>query len=207
MLLTPLPVTALYRDHQKRGLLRTELPLQEWHGQTKLAYRHPAFAADEPEMWMKRAFRQDYETNSSSMLRMVETAIRGYEYLSSLQDRDACLEARRQQFAKQARIWRLILPAVEHHAVNETERRRARELSQRARRLFGLRAWERFAGFGTIVLSKLWKLRLELRGDGIQPKTIVTRYRAKSKATEDSHRTLARSSHQLPPAAAVSKLG
>ena len=213
MLLTPLPVTALYRDQQKRGLLRTELPLQEWHGQTKLAYHHPAFTGDEPEMWMKRAFRQDYETNSSSMLRMVETTIRGYEHLSALESRDACLEARRRQFAKQARIWRLILPAVKHHAVNERERRRADALTERAERLFGLHTWERLAGLGTLGLSLLWKLRLRLLGDSIQPKTIVTRYRRQTKAAAGS-RSTRRSmpsnpkAQQLPPAAAaMSKTG
>jgi len=176
MLLTPMPVTALYQDQKRRGLLRTDLPLQEWHGQTKLAYHHPSFSGDEPHAWMKRAFRQDYETNSSSMLRMVETAIRGYEHLSSLPNRDACLEARRRQFEKQARSWRLILPAVKRHAVNEREIRRVDELGRRAERLFGLRAWERLAGFGTRALSVLWKLRLDLLGDGLQPKTIITRY-------------------------------
>ena len=213
MLLTPLPVTALYRDQQKRGLLRTELPLQECHGQTKLAYHHPAFTGDEPEMWMKRAFRQDYEINSSSMLRMVETSIRGYEYFSALPNRDACLEARRRQFAKQARIWRLILPAVKHHAVNETERRRAIELTRRAQRLFGLRTWERLAGLSTLGLSLLWKLRLQLLGDGIQPKTIVTHYLEQSAAAAGS-RSTRRSlpsnprAQQLPPAAAaMSKTG
>ena len=208
MLLTPVPVTALYRDHKKRGLLKTELPLQEWHGQTKLAYHHPAFTDDEPEEWIKKAFRQDYEVNSSSMLRMVETAIRGYEHLSTLANRDACLEARRRQFEKQARFWRLILPAVKHHAVNERERRRADALGKRAEHLFGLRAWERLAGIGTIGLSMLWKLRIKLVGDGIQPKTIVTRCRQQSTGAVES-RFMRQSSpgipsaRQLPPAAAA----
>ena len=177
MLLTPVPVTALYRDHQRRGLLRTDLPLQYWHGQTHLAYRHPAFTGDEPKKWITRAFRQDYEVNSSSMLRMVETSIRGYEHLQAIADRDPCLETRRRQFERQARVWRLILPAVERHAVNRLEVERVRELSKRADRLFGLNLWERLAGRGTALLSSLWKLRIRLRGDGIQPKTIVTRYR------------------------------
>ena len=213
MLLTPMPVTTLYQDHQKRGLLRTDLPLQECHGQTKLAYHHPAFTGDEPEAWMKRAFRQDYEINSSSMLRMVDTAIRGYEHLSSLANRDACLEARRRQFEKQARIWRLILPAVKHHAVNARERRRVQELTERAERLFGLSAWERLAGFGTLGLSMLWKLRLDLFGDGIQPKTIVSRDLG-SAGCEIGVDTIAaplpmtRQERRLPPAAAaVSRAG
>ena len=208
MLLTPLPVTALYRDQQRRGLLRTDLPLQEWHGQTRLAYHHPAFTDDEPEQWIKRAFSQDYEVNSSSMLRMVETAIRGYEHLSSWTNRDACLDARLTQFENQARSWRLILPAIEKHAVNEIERRRARELGRRARRLFGLRTWERLAGMGAVALSTLWKLRLQLIGDTIQPKTIVTRDHSSAAEIRGSRRVQLPFSdsiqdRQLPQAAAA----
>ena len=141
------------------------------------------------------------------MLRMVETAIRGCEHLSSLPNRDACLEARRRQFEKQARFWRLILPAVKHHAVNEPERRRADSLKH-AEHLFGLRTWERLAGIATIGLSMLWKLRIKLVGDGIQPKTIVTRYREPSTGAVESRLTRQSSpgtpsARQLPPAAAA----
>jgi hypothetical protein len=207
MLLTPVPVTTLYSDHKQRGLLRSDLPLQECHGQTKLAYHHPAFTGDEPAQWIRRAFRQDYEVNSSSMLRMVETSIRGYEHLSSLPGLDECLQARLRQYERQARIWRLILPAIRRNAVNELERRRVDELEDRARRLFGLRAWERLAGLATVGLSLLWKLRVQLRGDGIQPRTIVTRYRRSEKAAETPRSTQAPASGELDtrrlPAAAA----
>jgi len=94
MLLTPIPVTGLYLDQQRRGLLRMDLPFQEWHGQKRLSYRHPAFNDDDPEKWINLAFRQDYEENSSSMFRMAETAVRGYEHLAAMNNRDACIEAR-----------------------------------------------------------------------------------------------------------------
>jgi hypothetical protein len=209
MLLTPVPVTALYRDHQRRGLLRTDLPLQRQHGQTDLAYHHPEFRGDEPARWIAKAFRQDYEVNSSSMLRMVETAIRGCEHLSSIPNRDACLEARLRQVERRARIWRLILPAVARHAVNPLELRRVRELGERAQRLFGLRLWERFAGRGTVVLSMLWALRIRLRGDRIQPRTIVTRVRRRAEkvaSLDEFRETLSSgaSSRELPQTAAAS---
>jgi radical SAM superfamily enzyme YgiQ (UPF0313 family) len=208
MLLTPVPVTELYRDHQRRGLLRTDLPLQDWHGQTHLAYRHPAFAGDEPARWVARAFRQDYEVNSSSMLRMVETAIRGYERLSSTAHRDECLEARLGQCERRARVWRLILPAIARHAVNPLELERVRRLGDRAERLFGLTPWERLAGSGTVALSLLWQLRTRLLGDRIQPRTIVTRYRGRAgdgAITQPSSRTPARGTadRELPSAAAA----
>ncbi len=125
MLLTPIPVTALYKDHKRRGLLRMDLPFQEWHGQKLLSYRHPAFSDEDSERWINRAFRQDYEENSSSMFRMAETAIRGYEHLAAMTDRDPCLEARLEQCRDKARSWSHILPAVKRNAVNRLERKRS----------------------------------------------------------------------------------
>ena len=208
MLLTPVPVTALYRDHQRRGLLRDDLSFQEWHGQTRLGFRHPAFTDDDAEKWMNRAFRQDYEENSSSMFRMAETTVRGYEHLAALPKRDACLEARLAQNRDKANVWCLILPAVTHNAVNSKERQRSTHLYQRARRLFDWKVWHRLAGRGTIVLAGLWKLRLRLVGDMVQPRTIVTRYHA----TAEVSRLVTRQTeafggrlqvHQLPPATAA----
>jgi len=208
MLLTPLPVTALYRDHQRRGLLRTDLPFQEWHGQTRLSFRHPAFTDDDGEKWMRRAFRQDYEENSSSMFRMAETAVRGYEHLAAMTDRDACIEARLVQCGEKARSWSLILPAVAQNAVNPLERRRSIDLYERAGRLFGRRLWERAAGFATIALAGLWKLRLKIFGDRLQPRTIVTRYPAAAVTRELVDRGAVAAVgftevQQLPPAAAA----
>jgi hypothetical protein len=208
MLLTPIPVTALYQDHQRRGLLRTDLPFQEWHGQKLLSYHHPAFNDDDSEKWINRAFRQDYEENSSSMFRMAETAVRGYEHLAAMTDRDVCLEARLSQCGDKARSWSLILPAVARNAVNSLETSRSTELYARADRLFGRNLWERAAGFATIALAGLWKLRLKVVGDRLQPKTIVTHYPAAAVARELTcassvapHRRT--EVQQLPPAAAA----
>jgi hypothetical protein len=208
MLLTPIPVTALYLDQQRRGLLRMDLPFQEWHGQKHLSYRHPAFTGNEPEKWINRAFRQDYEENSSSMFRMAETAVRGYEHLAAITDRDACLEARMQQCRDKARIWSLILPAVARNAVNPLEQRRSNELYERTAKLFDRRPWERAAGFATIGLAGLWKLRLKFFGDRLQPKTIVTSYPAAAVTHERIDRTTVtavgrKEVQQLPPAAAA----
>ncbi len=208
MLLTPLPVTALYRDHQRRGLLRTDLPFQEWHGQTRLSFRHPAFTDDDAEKWMHRAFRQDYEENSSSMFRMAETAVRGYEHLAATTDRDACLEARLVQFGEKARSWSLILPAVARNAVNPLERSRSEDLYFRTGHLFDRHLWERAAGFATIALAGLWKLRLKIFGDRLQPRTIVTRYPAAAVTRELVDRGAVAAVgftevQQLPPAAAA----
>ncbi len=177
MLLTPLPVTALYRDHERRGLLRRDLPFEEWHGQKYLAYHHPEFPGNTAEKFLMAAFRQDYEVNSSSMYRVVETVFRGYGHLAALPGRDACLEARMEQFRRRTLEYATILPLVVRYAVNETERQRATALDRQISELFGRPAvQERLRRIAIQVLALRWKLRCRLLGDRIQPSTIVTRY-------------------------------
>ncbi|HPC83634.1 MAG TPA: radical SAM protein [Thermoanaerobaculaceae bacterium] len=179
MLFTPLPVTALYRDMQRRGLLRTELPWEEWHGQKELAWRHPAFPGDAPQRWLDRAFRRDYEVNSSSILRVVETALRGYRRLAAMRDRDACLEHRLRTLRRRVREWSPILGELESHGVNQLERSRARTLSREVAAAIGgpgLRG--RALRAAVRVFAAAWRARVRLAGDSIQPRTIVTRFPA-----------------------------
>ena len=178
MLYTGMPVTRLYEDHKKRGLLKDDLPYEEWHGQNELNWRHPAFPGGEAKRWLDFAFQRDFEVNSSSIYRMTETAVRGYRTLAAMPSRDACLEARMHQFRRRARLYSHLLPLIADRAVNETERRRATELDAEQQRLLGpLRARERALRFGVGLLAARWDVRLRLLGDRIQPETIVTHYR------------------------------
>ncbi len=177
MLLTPMPGTALHREQAQQGALRTELPLEEWHGQKHLAYRHPSFPGDSAERWLTAAFRKDYEVNSSSMYRVVETSLRGFRRLASHPRRDACLEIRMRELQTQTRDWAALLPAIASRPVNAEERRRALALDREVAAAVGapsaggvvLRAAAR-------ALATRWRLRLRLLGDGIQPRTLVTRF-------------------------------
>jgi hypothetical protein len=179
MLLTPLPVTELYREKQAGGLLREELPYEEWHGQKLLNWRHPHFPADEAERWITRAFRQEYEENSSSMLRVADTALRGYEALAAVEGRDACLEARLAQMRGRAREYALILPALARSAVNDLERERVAALERRVRAAFGAPGLgQRALRLAARAAAARWRWRVRLVGDGIQPRTLMTRYAA-----------------------------
>jgi hypothetical protein len=179
MLLTPLPVTGLYRDMQRDGLLREDLPFEEWHGQKELSWRHPAFPGDQAARWLEEAFRRDHEVNSSSMYRMVETAFRGWERLAQMPGRDAWLDVRMERLAKRTRDWSPTLAVLSRHGVNAVERQRARALELRIAAALGppgvtgtaLRIAVR--GF-----AAAWRLRMRMVGDVLQPATIVTRYKA-----------------------------
>jgi hypothetical protein len=183
MLLLPLPVTGVYADFKKRGLIDFDIPLEEWHGQKTLTWRHPAFGAGDAGKWLDAAFRQDYEMNSSSLYRYCETALRGYRTLAAKTGRDANLDARLAQFREKIGQYGLTLGAIAKFAVNDLERTRARALEVEIRRELGpLSLRGRVERTGATGLATAWNLRLKLFGDGLQPKTIVTKYTEKSRA-------------------------
>ena len=177
MLLMPLPTTGTYKRFKRRGMLRMEMPYEEWHGQTDLPWIHPAFEEGEPTRWLAAAFEQDYHQNSSSFYRLCETALRGYETLAAMENKDANLKARTGQLARRAREYGLALAALGDAPVNDLERDRIRELEGRLRAAFGpLGALDRTKMLAARVLAAAWRARIRLLGDRIQPKTIVTRY-------------------------------
>jgi hypothetical protein len=182
MLFTPLPVTALYLEHKRRGLLREDLPFEEWHGQKMLgqkmlAWRHPHFPGDSAEKWIKAAFRQDFEENGSSIHRLVDTSFQGYLRLAAMDKRDHCLEHRMQKLARQTRLWSCILPTVAKYAANDKERKNAIELQRKIESALPRTIVERFLSVAGRLLAARWNLRVKMRGDAIQPATIVTQSR------------------------------
>ncbi len=183
MLLTSLPTTALYLDHKKRGLLREDLPYEEWHGQKFLNYRHPEFPGDLPEQFINKAFRQDYEVNSSSMYRVTETAFRGYCHLADMESRDANLEDRLLQFRDKLQCHRDMLPVVAKFAVNDTERQRALALDREITKHLGPpKLVNKVKRAMAPLLALRWKWRVQLKGDVIQPDLIYTHFPAGAQA-------------------------
>jgi hypothetical protein len=182
MLLTPLPVTALWRDMKQKGLIREDLPWEEWHGQKELSWKHPAFPGDAPARWLEKAFRADHEANSSTMYRVVETAFRGWKRLAALPRRDTCLEHRMERLARRTLDWMPPLAVLSRNGVNRLEEERAARLEQEISEALGVSPLRRLAlGASVRALAAAWRLRLRLFGDGIQPSTIVTRYPARGR--------------------------
>ena len=179
MLLTPLPVTALYEDHKRRGLLRDDLPLEEWHGQKHLSYRHPHFPGQLAQRFIDDAFRQEFEVNSCTLYRVTETALRGYRTLSAMAGDDPLLRHRAEQLRQRTLEYAPTLPGIARFAVNATERRRARELEHQIVATMGpWSAADRVRQVAVTALIARWRLRVKLLGDSIQPRTIVTRFSA-----------------------------
>ena len=183
MLLTPMPTTSFYRQCESDGTLRRDLPIEEFHGQKHLCYEHPEFPGDEPARWLDRAFARDFEVNSSSMYRTAETSLRGYRTLDAMPGRDACLEARRRQLAARTREYASMLPGLGRFATHELERKRSRLLDREVSEALGPPTKkEHLLRAGAVAAMALWKTRLTLIGDRMQPKTIATCYRARNRS-------------------------
>ena len=182
MQLTPLPVTTLYQDLKKRGLIRFDLPFEEWHGQHRLNWRHPHFSEEAASTCLKGAFRRDYLSNSSSLYRVIETSFRGWRRLAEMDDLDACLEARKNGLANRVRDWSAGLLPIARNAVNHKEKWRCQTLQKQIDQHFPPTAVTRARRAGAWLVATAWKTRLALKGDAIQPATIVTHYPADARA-------------------------
>lgn len=176
MLLTPLPVTALYRDLKQRGLIREDLPYKDWHGQHKLNYRQPHFPGESAEHWLRHAFQEDYRNNGSSMLRVLATTVSGVERLAALPVRSPALEARQRKFRTRLQEWSPVIAVIQAHPVNSGEREQALKLDQRLQASLPLTPALRGARLVARGLAAAWLVRTTVFTDRIQPTTIVTRY-------------------------------
>jgi hypothetical protein len=179
MLFTPLPVTGLYDRLKKKGLLKEELAFEEWHGQKMLNWNHHAFPGDLAKKTLDSAFKMEFEANSSTIYRIIETAVRGYENNLKRAHTSANYKARVEQLRKRVLKYSALLPVIKVHAVNDKERQRAIELRKRVKALVGTPGTrDKLLSIAALVLSVYWKLRLRLKGHTIQPKTIFAEFRA-----------------------------
>jgi len=182
MQLGPLPGTQLYEDYDRKGILRTDLPFEEWHGQHRIWFRHPHFTGQESQQFLKQAFLYDYDQWGPSVVRMCDTLIRGYRTLK--ESCDHFMTRRAEEMRKRAENMRVFLEAALAHAHND----RAREITQVV-----MEKYEETLGAMTKRQRRLAEvarkiadresLRLKEGKTVYQPKTIETAYRMVSETT------------------------
>ncbi len=110
MQLGPMPVTKLYLDYEEKGLLRHDIPFEEWHGQHRLWFRHPHFTPEDSERLIREAFQYDYDQQGSSLMRMCDTLLRGYATLAKFTD--PFMKTRREEMRQLAQHYRQVLPTL-----------------------------------------------------------------------------------------------
>jgi radical SAM superfamily enzyme YgiQ (UPF0313 family) len=80
MLYSPSPGTPLYHELDLRGQLKTEeeFPWPNWHGQLAFSWRHPHIKDGQETESLLRAFQRDFEVNGPSIVRTVQTMLKGW---------------------------------------------------------------------------------------------------------------------------------
>jgi radical SAM superfamily enzyme YgiQ (UPF0313 family) len=178
MMFTAMPVTALYEEFKARGLLDLDLPYEEWHGQHNLNWRHPRFSSPEARRLLGDAFRQEYDRNSASILRLAQTALRGLVALEEPARTDPWLAIRRAQLLEYAQRFRQLLPILRCFAHDPLERERVAALRQTFHKVLGpMPLGPRALALAGPVVAGIQALRAALWGNMAQPSMRLTRYR------------------------------
>jgi len=176
MMFTPLPQTRLYQEYKEKGLIDFDLPYEDWHGQHVINFRHPHFSREDSTRLIQRAFQMEFDQLSSSMLRMFDTALRGFRTLSA--SSDPWLRRRGEQMREFAQHYRLLSPTMRRFAHNDVERQRVVMAEKEATRLLGTpSAKERVLQFAARAIAEGHSIKRRLFGDMDQPKTRLERFR------------------------------
>lgn len=176
MELGPLPGTKLHDDYAAKGLLRTDVPYEEWHGQHEIWFDHPHFTAAESAQVLRDAFRYEYDRNGPSLIRMCDSIARGVETLEKSDD--PYLKRRAETLRKWARDYRPLPYVCRAFAHNDSARARADEVIARLDALLGKRtAWDYVRAKALIFTASREQARVAVGQAVYQPKTTLTRYR------------------------------
>ena len=178
MQLGPLPQTKLYLDYKEQGLLREDLPYEEWHGQHQLWFRHPNFTPEESERYLRAAFRKEFESLGPSIMRWAETQINGLT--SKIYDMDDPFMRRRyEHLRKRCRAAYYSLTAMKWLMPTRHMKRLAAGILARYRAEFGRRGPLHWLAAPTIYsFASIAKLKLAITGsDAHNPSRIRTSFR------------------------------
>jgi len=175
MQLGPMPGTALHDAYLQSGKLLEHVPYQEQHGQDQIWFRHPQFTREESRDFLKSAFERDYQRNGASLLRCIDTMLRGYRY--ALGHADPRVRRRAQSFVLTAGM-RLFLPASRLLAANAVTADLAKRLEGEYHDLFGRRGVKDLGATAAVsILAAVEWIRLRFLSDVRQPASRVLRYR------------------------------
>ncbi|MBN2385294.1 cobalamin-dependent protein [bacterium] len=177
MQLGPLPGTQLYQDYTDRDLIRTDIPYEEWHGQHQLWFNHPHFSRSESSEYLKNAFIKDYQVNGPSILRMIDTAMRGV--IHSADNPDPYMRVRHAKRVDFARHLRPLLNTLAHQSPTIGARQLASQVKRSFDQFFGeTTLFDRVKASAVHILFNLEQIRLKLiRSERHRVRTYKTSYR------------------------------
>jgi len=178
MQLGPLPQTRLYLDYREKGLLREDVPYEEWHGQHRIWFRHPEFTPEESETILRDAFRKEFEVLGPSILRTIETLCRGLDspvYRNI--ENDSFMMERYEYLKKRCRTLYLTITTLKWMVPTARMKKQAADVIAMYREKFGPRSplnW--VASVSLYGLAKAFQFKLNLY-EAHNPKAVKTMYR------------------------------
>lgn len=185
MELGPLPGTALFEDYDKAGLLRYDIPFEDWHGQDKIWFNHEHFSRDETAYYTQLAFQTDYQRQGPSLLRLVDTSLRGYRTVKS--HPDARIRGLTSRLRKRCLEFRPLFLACRSSAENLATIKLLDYLEKEFRKEFGLATpLDHLASWVVLAASAIERIRLWNPSHMYQPPTIYKQYRV-GNAIESRH--------------------
>ena len=173
------PGTALYNDYSQKGKILDDIPYEEWHGQHRLWFKHPHFTPEESTLYLKNAFKKDFEENGPSILRMAETMLQGAIATENTAADNHFMKLRHQQRRKNALDFYSMVDVLVTHAPNQKTKAYARDVRQRYNEYFGTRPLRtRLISAAMQVMTIKEKIRAKWIDNNMrQPKTLYTTYR------------------------------
>jgi hypothetical protein len=157
---------------------------EEHHGQDQIWFRHPEFMREESRDLLKAAFQRDSDLSGASLLRSIDTMLRGYRY--ACKHSDPRVRRRAESFVL-TRQMRSFLPVARLFSANQTTADLATRLESEYRTLFG-RRWLKEQAVTSAVTGFATAECLRVRfATGVrQPGKNLIRYRWQELGTGDA---------------------
>ncbi len=177
MQLGPLPQTKLYKDYKANGILREDIPYEEWHGQHRIWFDHPNFTQEETQVIIKEAFQKEYNVLGPSVVRWADTMINGFEALDGKTEDEFMLK-RLEQKRKRCEAAYYILAALKWLAPTKHMKELTMDVIQRYKSHFGSRAVTNWiASSFVFTAASIARFKLKLGYEAHNPKAYKTRFR------------------------------
>jgi hypothetical protein len=179
MALGLMPGTSVYKDYQQKNKIMEHIPYEEQHGQKGIWFKHTDFTPGESDIYLKNAFKKDFQENGPSILRMADTYLRGAIATDNGSANDEFMKLRRQQRRKNALDFYPALDALVTHAPNPSTKEYAKTVRQQYNEYFGKRPLK-IRLFSAAVQVMIWKEKIRSKliyNNMRQPGTLYTTYR------------------------------
>ncbi|MBZ0136799.1 MAG: cobalamin-dependent protein [Planctomycetes bacterium] len=194
MLYTPLPGTPLHKGLREQGLIMEEdrVALTEIHGQARFNYRHPHIQHGLETELLLRAFNRDFEVNGPSVVRIVETTLKGWQRHKQHPD-TRVRERIRWESKDLATTWSAVLAATRRYYRNDPAMRaRLSALLAALHSEFGLKA-KLASAFGGVFVGHMMKREMKrlARGETSEPPTFYESNYKDAESAPDACRSVA----------------